>query len=600
MEGETFTGAKSYLRDGRTNEIVSIVTSFKYHEEYSDQFDFDVCVVLAASDLLSDTRQPVCLYKEGESLPAIGTPLYIAGTGKTQNENQSGFREGKVELMTYKYCNSQEAYTGFVKPASMFCAGYPEGEVDSCSGDSGGPIVQLEERASDGKVVPRLIGLVSWGRSDACAVAGFPGVYAKISAVHDWIHSTAIELIEIHVFPTTTTTTTTTTTPFGPVGLSNLNLPSHECESVFDETRSVFRIIGGSTSDDILESWPWMGNLNAECGAVLISQRFALTAAHCCDSIDLHKKSVFFGSSKLVDRNSIQVDIESFKIHPDYKTEHFVNDICLIRFKSDVEYTQSTFPICFSEEEMNVGEHGYIAGWGLTKENGFQSSTLREAVVPISDINSCNATYGGIISDNQYCAGFSDGLMDACKGDSGGPLVQMDIHSTPKLAGIISWGEGCAKPGFPTVYTKISSYTSWIHEASSILNGQRICQNPKDYISSDPEVVYHCDSISGLCSVECGNGAKPNVESVQCQYAAGLSRSGEELAPSWKIVGNKKPFNEHVTSTNMRAASKNEKQSKKAAKKQGKNEKKIKKGKSEKTIDLFVPKFVSTGNELGI
>jgi secreted trypsin-like serine protease len=137
----------------------------------------------------------------------------------------------------------------------------------------------------------------------------------------------------MHIFPTTTTTTTTTTTPLGPRLLSQLHLPTRDCESVFDETRSEFRIIGGSSDDNILQSWPWMGNLNAECGAILISNRFALTAAHCCHHIESNKQSVFFGSSKLTDRDAMRADIESYKIHPDYQVEHFKNDICLIKFK---------------------------------------------------------------------------------------------------------------------------------------------------------------------------------------------------------------------------------------------------------------------------
>ena len=102
------------------------------------------------------------------------------------------------------------------------------------------------------KHVARLIGLVSWGRSDACALEGFPGVYAKVSAVNDWIHESAVALIQSHVFTTTSTTTTTTTTPLGPLPLSSLNLASYECEPLFDETRSELRILGGSTNDEIL------------------------------------------------------------------------------------------------------------------------------------------------------------------------------------------------------------------------------------------------------------------------------------------------------------------------------------------------------------
>ena len=33
------------------------------------------------------------------------------------------------------------------------------------------------------------------------------------------------------------------------------------------------------------------------------------------------------------------------------------------------------------------------------------------------------------------------------------------------LAGITSFGSGCAKPGYPDVFTRITSYTAWIRRA---------------------------------------------------------------------------------------------------------------------------------------
>lgn len=59
------------------------------------------------------------------------------------------------------------------------CAGRPSGGVDTCSGDSGGPL-----RDADGL----LVGVTSWGVG--CGRPGLPGVYTRISAISGWIART--------------------------------------------------------------------------------------------------------------------------------------------------------------------------------------------------------------------------------------------------------------------------------------------------------------------------------------------------------------------------------------------------------------------------
>ena len=52
-------------------------------------------------------------------------------------------------------------------------------------------------------------------------------------------------------------------------------------------------------------------------------------------------------------------------------------------------------------------------------------------------------------------------VRDACFGDSGGPLSVM-INSTLQIAGIVSWGVGCGRAGYPGVYTDVSRYADWM------------------------------------------------------------------------------------------------------------------------------------------
>lgn len=50
--------------------------------------------------------------------------------------------------------------------------------------------------------------------------------------------------------------------------------------------------------------------------------------------------------------------------------------------------------------------------------------------------------------NKQICVGDLEGRNDSCKGDSGGPLLILDEQENVVIAGIVSYGLGCAKKGF--------------------------------------------------------------------------------------------------------------------------------------------------------
>jgi len=108
-----------------------------------------------------------------------------AGWGATSEGGQQSpiLQELAVNIIDRELCNSQQIYRGVISDF-MYCGGRLEGGFDSCQGDSGGPMICVE----DGE--PVLTGVVSWGFG--CARPNFPGVYAHVSKLSDWIHETTM------------------------------------------------------------------------------------------------------------------------------------------------------------------------------------------------------------------------------------------------------------------------------------------------------------------------------------------------------------------------------------------------------------------------
>ena len=117
------------------------------------------------------------------SIPSSGQDLTVIGLGVT-TPNPNGpltdiLRDVVVQAVDTEQCNSRNSYNGDVVDEVMFCAGVQGGGKDSCSGDSGGPIIQKIGNTH------LQVGIVSWG--ETCAAANYPGVYVRVSGVYDWI-----------------------------------------------------------------------------------------------------------------------------------------------------------------------------------------------------------------------------------------------------------------------------------------------------------------------------------------------------------------------------------------------------------------------------
>lgn len=146
-----------------------------------NSLEHDVALIQLSAPLAD--AQPVALrLRPDANLLKPGRAFTVLGWGDTDISEDRRYptRLQTVQVPFVPFAECQQAYGGELSRGKVICAGR-EG-IDSCQGDSGGPLL-LRLRAGWTQ-----FGIVSWG--EGCALAGYPGVYARIAEKH------AVDFIE--------------------------------------------------------------------------------------------------------------------------------------------------------------------------------------------------------------------------------------------------------------------------------------------------------------------------------------------------------------------------------------------------------------------
>ena len=233
--------------------------------------------------------------------------------------------------------------------------------------------------------------------------------------------------------------------------------------------------------------------LDQFCAGTLISSQWVLTAAHCMfeptgRALAPADLEAMVGVGVLSEASSTdRIGVERIEVHPHWVGGRSLDgDIALLRLSETVTPDGTSVEFAAVPAASSGGtwperdQKLLVAGWGCRSVlangadcppggDGYYADALH--AVEVADLTGPSWRDCGRAGDfdpaTMICAGVVTGGIDSCIGDSGGALI--DERRSPVVAGIVSFGEGCALAGYPGIYTRVTSYADWITATSGVV-----------------------------------------------------------------------------------------------------------------------------------
>ncbi|XP_071960713.1 clotting factor C-like isoform X2 [Antedon mediterranea] len=187
-----------HKRDEEWIQSRNVADFFVHHNYNPSTLDSDIAVLRLETPIEFTARvRPVCLPSISSTKRNLrpGKEGVLTGWGRTGEGLPTVLQQAIIPVVSRLRCqrNYRDSYPENINifvTRNMFCAGFEEGGVDSCTGDSGSPMVF--SRGTGEMKSWYLEGIVSWGSPDQCGLPKEFGVYTKVSKYLAWLREFGI------------------------------------------------------------------------------------------------------------------------------------------------------------------------------------------------------------------------------------------------------------------------------------------------------------------------------------------------------------------------------------------------------------------------